>query len=100
MSIQSDQPSTDPSSASGLDPAQDTVEWVLRIPPTEVVYVTAILEGYEGLCLTTSLDREASSLIVQVPSGQVDLLREVLDSIELAVGSIEELPRSRRTEAH
>jgi uncharacterized protein DUF4911 len=91
MSIPSAQLFTDPDPGEeALVPPQDTVSWVLRIPDPEVVFVTAVLEGYEGLCLTTSLDRDSSTLIIQVPSGQVELAKEVLDNIDLAVGRIEQ----------
>ena len=99
MSTQSAQPSTDGPADGG--PNQDTVSWVLQIPPAEVVFVTAILEGYEGACLTTSLDREMSTLIIQVPSGQFELVKEVLDNIELTEGRIVQFPeRETRREDH
>ena len=99
MSTPSVQPSTDGPTDSG--PNQDTVSWILQIPPAEVVFVTAILEGYEGACLTTSLDREMSTLIIQVPSGQVELVKEVLDNIELTEGRIVQFPEPEaRSEDH
>jgi uncharacterized protein DUF4911 len=68
---------------------EDTVNWTLRVPAPEVMYVSAILEGYEGLCLGTTPEGHDALLVLQVGPGQTGLLREVLSSLELAEAQVE-----------
>jgi hypothetical protein len=68
-------------------PPKDTVALVLSVPASEIVYVSAVLEGYEGVCVGTTSAEEPTRIELQVSPGQVHLVREVLSSLELTEGA-------------
>ena len=70
--------------------APDTIQAWIRIPAAETVYVNAILESYEGVCVLSGDGSGGDDrLLLLIPRGQEGLVRQILGACELAEGTIE-----------
>ncbi len=64
-----------------LDP-----EWVyFRIPPSEMTFVTRIIEGYEYLGVVTALDGKAGVGFVRTTADTAAMTRDILQSLPFSV---------------
>ena len=67
-----------------LDP-----EWVyFRIPPSEMTFVTRIIEGYEYLGVVTALDGKAGIGFVRTTADTAAITRDILQSLPFPVAVI------------
>ena len=67
-----------------LDP-----EWVyFRIPPSEMTFVTRIIEGYEYLGVVTALDGKAGIGFVRTTTDTAGITRDILQSLPFPVSVI------------
>jgi uncharacterized protein DUF4911 len=77
------------STDAGAEAPTESVELELWVPTSEVVFVTAMLDSYEGLCSCTTPEPDSPRLVLQVAPGQLDELLRVLEGIELVEGRID-----------
>ncbi len=64
-----------------LDP-----EWVyFRIPPSEMTFVTRVIEGYEYLGVVTALDGKAGIGFVRTTADTAAMTKDILQSLPFSV---------------
>jgi hypothetical protein len=77
---------------SGLDEPvgpPETVRLFVRMPREEIAFVSALLCGYDGLCLSSTPDETPEVLRLEAAATQMELLRAVLHGVELVTGHLE-----------
>lgn len=60
--------------------------WKIQIDPREVYYLKFILEGYDNLATMSTVDRQQGIVELYIPSGNEDLVRELLVAIKTEIG--------------
>lgn len=60
--------------------------WKIQIAPREVYYLRFILEGYDNLATMSTFDQRQGLIDLWIPSGNEDLVQELLMSIKTEIG--------------
>jgi len=60
--------------------------WKIQIDPRQVHYLKFILEGYDNLATMSTVDRRQGIVELYIPSGNEDLVQELLASIKTEIG--------------
>lgn len=60
--------------------------WKIQIDPRQVHYLKFILEGHDHLATMSTVDRRQGIVELYIPSGNEDLVRELLVAIKTEIG--------------
>jgi hypothetical protein len=60
----------------------DIVPIYLRVPRHEIAYVKFVIESYEGIAVTRTLDRHAATVVVLAAPDLVDDARRIIAALE------------------
>ncbi len=60
--------------------------WKIQIDPRQVHYLKFILEGHDNLATMSTIDSRQGIVELYIPSGNEDLVRELLVAIKTEIG--------------
>ena len=56
-------------------------EYTFYIDPREISFLRFILEGYDGLAVLRTIDKESGLVSITVASGEEELFKELIESM-------------------